>query len=83
MRSKISIAVIIAGFLLIIGGIAFTVLGIYSSFEGMKNAEIAGISVVADGIARSIWSTLFSIVGFFVVIIGVIGFILDKLKPKI
>lgn len=77
MISKILIG---GGILAIVGGTFFTVYGIHSAFESMKNAESAGIVAVTTGINVSSTSTVISIIGFTAIIIG---FVLKFRKKRL
>lgn len=77
MISKI---LIVGGIAALIGGLFFTVYGIHSAFDGMKNAESAGIIAVTPRLDISITSTIISIIGFAAIIIG---FVLEFRKKRL
>ena len=79
-RKMISKILIGGGILTVIAGTFFTVYGINSAFEGMKNAESAGIVAVTTGINFSITSITISIIGFIAIIIG---FVLEFRKKRL
>ncbi len=65
---------IVIGVFIAIFSFLGTIIGIYSSFAGMQNAETAGISTVTSSIETAILSTIFNIVGYLILIIGLVLF---------